>query len=467
MKAPSLATSLTRFCLISALTSAGTALLSAQPAGSRPAGAGMMVMPTGAAQPPMYQQPTPYTPPAYNPPSTFPQQPYRPPTYTPQGQFRAPITPTKQAPKTSNPKTTAATNSKKQPTKRPPSTKALTSAKPKSSTVETQVARLESSDQRQDLRLSHLEHNVGLLPNTSESGGIVDLSPLRKTYVIRPGDTLWSVASKHGTSINALRSTNHLTEDEVAVGETLLIPSGQFISSTHTSATHIVKSNETFTKIARDYGISTDTLAKANPSANPDRLLIGERLSIPASRGGNVSSPTRTVSTSSSTTHTVKKGEQLGAIAKKYGISTSNLAATNRLKNANIVVIGQRLTIPSVKTTKSVPQSIAADSDTIPLHDMRLAGPTVLEKPEPPVPPVMALPPIVSASTPAIISKAPPTPRSVVAYRMERGDTLDTVANMFSTTPENIRALNKLPANTVVKDGDELVIPSLSAVSVN
>ena len=50
---------------------------------------------------------------------------------------------------------------------------------------------------------------------------------------------------------------------------------------------------------------------------------------------------------------------------------------------------------------------------------------------------------------------------------MERGDTVETVANMFSTTPENIRALNKLPAEKVVKEGEEIVVPSLGAVSVN
>jgi LysM repeat protein len=316
------------------------------------------------------------------------------------------------------------------------------------------------------MRLGNLERDVGLLPDTIEGGGIANVAPTGKTYVMRPGDTLWSVASKHGTSINSLRSANHLTDDHVGIGETLLIPTGEITfdsPATPSRRQHIVKSGETFTKIASEYGISVHALAKANPSAYADKLLIGERLTIPGGNGSSSGGSTRTV-TMTSGTHTVKKGEHLGSIAKKYGISTASLAAANRLKNANIVVIGQRLSIPGVKTTRSVPQNLAvADPETVPLHDMRLTDPAPLVKPEPPTPPSMPLPPI----TPSIVPTTPQTPRGVVAYRMERGDTLETVANMFSTTPENIRALNKLPASKQVKEGEEIIVPSLGAVSVN
>ena len=89
--------------------------------------------------------------------------------------------------------------------------------------------------------------------------------------------------------------------------------------------------------------------------------------------------------------------------------------------------------------------------------------------------PATPLPPIIGESAPAypqampsaITLTTPPAPRGVISYRMERGDTLETVANMFSTTPQNIRALNKLSADKVVKEGEEIVVPSLGAVSVN
>lgn len=47
--------------------------------------------------------------------------------------------------------------------------------------------------------------------------------------------------------------------------------------------THRVESNETMTSIAKQYGISVDSLMKANPGVNPRRLKIGQELKVPAS----------------------------------------------------------------------------------------------------------------------------------------------------------------------------------------
>ena len=65
---------------------------------------------------------------------------------------------------------------------------------------------------------------------------------------------------------------------------------------------------------------------------------------------------------------------------------------------------------------------------------------------------------------------APPTSsnrRGIVAYRLERGDDINTVAALFNTTPEKIREMNKLPADRKLKEGEEVVVPSLGAVSLN
>ena len=68
---------------------------------------------------------------------------------------------------------------------------------------------------------------------------------------------------------------------------------------------------------------------------------------------------------------------------------------------------------------------------------------------------------------PTLTSVTSSKTRGVVAYRMERGDTLDSVANMFSTTTENIRALNQFASDKDLKEGHELFVPSIGAVSVN
>jgi LysM repeat protein len=57
--------------------------------------------------------------------------------------------------------------------------------------------------------------------------------------------------------------------------------------------------------------------------------------------------------------------------------------------------------------------------------------------------------------------------RSVVSYRLEKGDDLSTVANIFGTTPAKIRELNMLSPDAELKEGDEVVVPALSPLSVN
>ncbi len=471
MKARYIATPLTRFCLFSALLAAQTAFLLAQPY-VPPAGGGLNMSP-GAIQPPMYQQPAPYVAPPVMPQRPVPPTP--PPGYTPPTGYRPPglaKPSTKLAPakKTSvvaaKPKSSS---SKKSSNYRPPSTKS--SSKTSGSTIETKVARLENNDFRQDIRLGNLERNVGLLPDSIEGGGVADLTPIGTHYIVRPGDTMLSIAARHGTSTNVLRSLNHMDSDVVDIGQSLLIPNRGGSSSSGSSYTgvHIVKPGDTFTKIARDYGISQDALARANTTVYPDRLLIGERLFVPGGSGSSSSHSSSftdigSFSTSSkSSTHTVRKGEHLGSIAKKYGVSTSALARANRLKNANIIEIGDRLIIPGRSSSRSSSVLAIADQDAEPLADFRI--------PEPPPPPVKPEPiaplPAITDSVPTLTTVTSSKPRGVVAYRMERGDTLDSVANMFSTTTENIRALNKFPADKILKEGNELFVPSVGAVSVN
>ncbi|TDU62521.1 LysM domain-containing protein [Prosthecobacter fusiformis] len=331
-------------------------------------------------------------------------------------------------------------------------------------TLETKVARLEKNDARQDQRLSSIETGTGIRPPADDphSGG--------KFYTVRPGDTLWRIADKHSTSINALKSANRLTGEVITVGQTLVIPgySAAPVEYNQTGV-HIVRPGDTFSQVAQANGITQDALARANPSAYPDRLLVGEKLTIP----GKKASPTSywppadngNPATITSRAHIVKKGESLGAIAKSYGISTSTLASANRLKNANLIEPGQRLVIPGGSVPRSpapAPSYPPADRDTQPLPGAGLTyftpppAPAPAPAPEPTYQPVSKPEPPVSSNR-----------RGIVAYQLERGDDINTVSGLFNTTPEKIRELNKLPADRKLKEGDEVVVPTIGAVSLN
>jgi LysM repeat protein len=157
------------------------------------------------------------------------------------------------------------------------------------------------------------------------------------TYVVKPGDTLASIAAAHGTSVAAIMARNNLTNpDSLVVGQILIIPIGQAPEVPIPAVVvHIVRAGETLYQIARRYGTTPAAIQATNPSVtDPNRLQIGMRLTITP---GTVP-PQRT--------HIVRPGETVNSIARRYGVGVSSLVQVNGLSNPNRLVVGQVLIIP-------------------------------------------------------------------------------------------------------------------------
>lgn len=478
MKASSCATSLTQL-LGPPLCMSFLSIAMAQPSVPQ-AGTGMNYYPPGAVQPPAYQMPV-----APKPPTPPPGQP--PPGFAPMGYYPPVMSPPKGQTKTAQRKTTPGVSKSSY---RPPAGKS-SPPQPKGSSspssLESRVGKLESSDRRQDLRLGRLERDVGLLPS-SDGGGVADIVQAgAKSHTVRPGDTLFSIASRHGTSVGELRALNHLRDDDLNIGMTLLLPDNGVGSSgkLNSAATvHVVGSQENMASIARAYGVTEDAIARANPSAYASDLRPGERLVIPnprrlpsaSSTSFQTGAGTSSTTVTSNSSHVVKKGEMLGRIASSHGIPLSKLMAANGIKNPNKIVIGQRLVIPGQKTLRTNPQPPLpqADTDITPLPNLRLAEAEVAPSQTAPAssrttsiqPPLPPIEPMASSAPPKSLQESP-MPRGIVSYRTLRGDTIESIASLFSTTDANIRAINKFSADRQVKEGEELYVPTVGAVSVN
>jgi spore germination protein len=91
-------------------------------------------------------------------------------------------------------------------------------------------------------------------------------------YVVKQGDTLWSVASRFRVSLQELIDLNQLPDNnKLVIGMALLIP----------AASHIVMPGESLYKIALLYGLSVQELARANNITNPNYIAAGLRLTLP------------------------------------------------------------------------------------------------------------------------------------------------------------------------------------------
>ncbi len=98
---------------------------------------------------------------------------------------------------------------------------------------------------------------------------------LVKTYTVKSGDFLGKIALNHGVSVASLRKANNLRSDELAVGQKIKI-----YGTKSKTIRHRVKSGEYLGKIAINYGVSIDSLREEN-RLRSDELAIGQTLIIP------------------------------------------------------------------------------------------------------------------------------------------------------------------------------------------
>ena len=93
------------------------------------------------------------------------------------------------------------------------------------------------------------------------------------SYVVKPGDSWWSIAAKHGLSMYALASRNGKTI------YTVIHPGDKLTISGQTSRTYTVRRGDTLSSIASRLGVSISAIVARNHISNPNLIFVGQRLS--------------------------------------------------------------------------------------------------------------------------------------------------------------------------------------------
>ena len=112
---------------------------------------------------------------------------------------------------------------------------------------------------------------------------------------------------------------------------------------------HIVKKGETLTLIARQYGISINTIVQNNRIQNPDVILVGQNLVINAPSeltSSNSSQSTPPLNIAKNGQYKVLEGDTISRIAKSHGVSNQSLIASNETLDPNKIRPGQIINIP-------------------------------------------------------------------------------------------------------------------------
>ena len=171
------------------------------------------------------------------------------------------------------------------------------------------------------------------------------------TYVVQPGDTMLGIAARHGLTATQLATANGLRWNAwVYVGQRLRIPGDTPASAPSTNGTYVVRPGDTLISIAARHRLTLSQLARANGLHTNAWVYVGQRLKVP----GASNAPASTTSTASRT-YIVRPGDTLTGIAVRHAVSTHRLAAANGLRANSWVYVGQRLKIPGGGSTPPAP----------------------------------------------------------------------------------------------------------------
>ena len=162
-----------------------------------------------------------------------------------------------------------------------------------------------------------------------------------QTYTVKKGDTLYGISNQFGVSVVDLKNLNNLKDNNLKIGQILKISQSSG-TNPDSPVNYIVKKGDSLYSIARVYKTTVQEIQKLN-NLKSNALSIGQELKIPENYVNDASANLPTY-----INYTVKKGDSLYSIAKRYGITTNTIIKDNALKN-NLLSIGQNLKIRTKK----------------------------------------------------------------------------------------------------------------------
>ena len=186
-----------------------------------------------------------------------------------------------------------------------------------------------------------------------------------KYHTVRRGETLGLIAERYGVTVSRLKDWNDLRSNKIFVGQRLkvvsMVDKGEIevegdADVQENATTHKVRRGESLFSIAEDYGVTIDNLKEWNnlssSSIDAGQTLIVNASAAKASKKSSGSSEKKAATTK----HKVRRGETLGAIASRYGVTVDNLKDWNNLSSSRIDV-GQTLIVKGSKSTSSLRSS--------------------------------------------------------------------------------------------------------------
>ena len=231
--------------------------------------------------------------------------------------------------------------------------------------------------------------------------------------------------------------------------------------------TYTVKSGDTLYGISNQFGVSVMDLARANNLSLTDTLSVGKTLTIPSSSGTNPNNMF---------IYTVKKGDSLYSIAKKYDTTANEIIKINNLKT-NALSIGQQLKLPENYTKEDemilpnyINYTVKKGDNLYSIAKLYNTTPDIIIKDNSLSNNNLSIGQnlkIRVTKDSEIIEECfgedyiPPTTEETRLYTVKKGDSLYSIAKNYNTTIDKIKNINNLASNNL-SIGQILKIPTPS-----
>ncbi|MGV1099904.1 LysM peptidoglycan-binding domain-containing protein [Thiovibrio sp. JS02] len=207
---------------------------------------------------------------------------------------------------------------------------------------------------------------------------------------------------------------------------------------------HVVGKGETITRICKKYNLKKTTLLKAN-NLRHERLTLGQHLRIPfqtttfqllSEEQLAKAETARQPAKEDLVLHTVKNGETIGSIAKRYAVPAHLIATWNKLKDPGRIKVGQELALyirggAPQKTSQAAPRPQSGKSAKKSRSDEKSA----------------------SAAKQPKAAKG----KKATTYLVKLGDTLWSIAQKYQLSPQDIKSWNQLE-NDRIQPGSRLLL---------
>lgn len=194
-----------------------------------------------------------------------------------------------------------------------------------------------------------MKANPGLDPMNLQVGRVIcipgstppEQCPGGFQYTIVAGDTFFNLAQRYNTTVDAIMKANPgVDPNRLMIGQVICIPGSTPPEQCPGGFQYTIVAGDTFFNLARRFNTTVDAIMAANPGVDPNRLMIGQVICIPGSAPGPIPCPGGTI-------YTVKQGDSLYIIALRFGVSLDRLIAANpQITDPSRLTIGQPICIP-------------------------------------------------------------------------------------------------------------------------